>query len=54
MCLWPICLVGISAASGQMKAENISEYIMGELSLDGSLEPIKGRLPIAIEAKQEG
>jgi len=28
--------------------------IMGELSLDGSLQPIRGALPIAIKAKQEG
>src|SRR5680860_11865 len=47
--------MGILAASGQIKAENISEYIiMGELSLDGSLKPLKGALPIAIKAKQEG
>lgn len=47
--------VGILVASGQIKAENISDYlIMGELSLDGSLQPIKGALPIAIKAKQEG
>ncbi|MCL6217789.1 YifB family Mg chelatase-like AAA ATPase [Zunongwangia pacifica] len=47
--------IGILAASGQIKAENVSEYIiMGELSLDGSLQPIKGALPIAIKAKQEG
>ncbi|MUP46947.1 ATP-binding protein [Gramella sp. BOM4] len=47
--------MGILAASKQIKAENISEYIiMGELSLDGSLQPIKGALPIAIQAKKEG
>ena len=47
--------LGILAASKQIKAINISEYIiMGELSLDGSLQPIKGALPIAIKAKQEG
>ena len=47
--------LGILAASGQIMAENISEYIiMGELSLDGSLQPIKGALPIAIQAKKEG
>lgn len=47
--------LGILAASKQIKAENISDYIiMGELSLDGSLQPIKGALPIAIKAKQEG
>ncbi len=47
--------LGILAASKQIKADNISEYlIMGELSLDGSLQPIKGALPIAIKAKEEG
>ncbi len=47
--------LGILAASAQIKAENIGDYlIMGELSLDGSLQPIKGALPIAIKAKEEG
>lgn len=47
--------LGILAASEQIKAENISEFlIMGELSLDGGLLPIKGVLPIAIKAKEEG
>ncbi|UJH91229.1 YifB family Mg chelatase-like AAA ATPase [Antarcticibacterium sp. 1MA-6-2] len=47
--------LGILAASGQIKGDTISEYIiMGELSLDGSLQPIKGALPIAIKAKEEG
>ena len=47
--------IGILAASGQIKAENLNEYIiMGELSLDGSLQPIRGALPIAIKAQQEG
>jgi magnesium chelatase family protein len=47
--------VGILVASYQIKAENLSDYvIMGELSLDGSLQPIKGALSIAIKAKEEG
>ena len=47
--------LGILAASDQIKAENIGEYIiMGELSLDGGLLPIKGVLPIAIKAREEG
>lgn len=47
--------VGILAASEQMKSEHIEEYvIMGELSLDGGLQPMKGALPIAIQAKKEG
>ena len=47
--------VGILAASEQIKSDEIDKYIiMGELSLDGELRPIKGTLPIAIKAKQEG
>lgn len=47
--------VGILAASGQLKSEEINNYIiMGELSLDGGLQPIKGALSIAIKAKEEG
>lgn len=47
--------IGILVASGQIKGENVGKYlIMGELSLDGSLQPIKGALPIAIKAKEEG
>lgn len=47
--------VGILAASGQIKSEEINNYIiMGELSLDGGLQPIKGALSIAIKAKEEG
>ncbi|WP_024770385.1 YifB family Mg chelatase-like AAA ATPase [Aquimarina macrocephali] len=47
--------LGILAASSQIKGDTISEYlIMGELSLDGSLQPIKGALPIAIKAREEG
>ena len=47
--------IGILAASSQIKSENIEKYIiMGELSLDGSLQPIKGALPIAIKAQEEG
>ncbi|WP_370900796.1 YifB family Mg chelatase-like AAA ATPase [Chryseobacterium gossypii] len=47
--------VGILAASGQIRAADIQDYIiMGELSLDGNLQPIKGVLPIAIQAKEEG
>lgn len=47
--------LGILKASGQIKAPNIEEYlIMGELSLDGRLRPIKGVLPIAIDARKQG
>ena len=47
--------MGILVASDQITADNINDYIiMGELSLDGSLQPIKGVLPIAIQAREEG
>jgi len=47
--------IGILTASGQIKGENVGKYlIMGELSLDGSLQPIRGALPIAIKAREEG
>ncbi|SEE12731.1 magnesium chelatase family protein [Tenacibaculum sp. MAR_2010_89] len=47
--------IGILASSNQIKSEKIDQYvIMGELSLDGSLQPIKGALPIAIKAREEG
>ena len=47
--------IGILAASGQIKSEDVDKYlIMGELSLDGGLQPIKGALSIAIKAKEEG
>lgn len=47
--------IGILAASGQINEDKIGEYIiMGELSLDGGLQPIKGALPIAIQARKEG
>jgi len=47
--------IGILSASNQIKSENINDYIiMGELSLDGSLQPIRGALPIAIKAREEG
>ncbi len=46
--------MGILAASEQIVAEELDRYIiMGELSLDGGLQPIKGALPIAIEARKE-
>lgn len=47
--------IGILAASEQVKADSLGEYvIMGELSLDGAVQPIKGVLPIAIQAREEG
>jgi len=47
--------MGILAASNQIKADDLEDFlIMGELSLDGNLQPIKGALPIAIKAREEG
>lgn len=47
--------IGILAASGQIQSDKVNQYIiMGELSLDGGLQPIKGALSIAIKAKEEG
>jgi len=48
--------IAILAASEQIKGADRLEdyYIMGELSLDGSMQPIRGALPIAIEARKKG
>ncbi len=48
--------MGILVSTGQILEQYpLAEYvIMGELSLDGSLQPIRGALPIAINAKKEG
>lgn len=47
--------IGILAGSGQVDCPDLDKYIiMGELSLDGSLHPIKGVLPIAIKAREDG
>lgn len=46
--------IGILSAAGILNPEDVDKYIiMGELSLDGSLRPIKGALPIAIKAREE-
>ncbi len=47
--------IGILAASGQIESVELHSYfIMGELSLDGGLQSIKGALPIAIQASKDG
>lgn len=47
--------VAILAAAEEIDPERLGQYmLMGELSLDGSLKPVKGILPIAIKAHQEG
>jgi magnesium chelatase family protein len=47
--------IGILAGSGQLKnPETLREFIiMGELNLDGSILPVKGALPMAIQARKE-
>ena len=50
----PIAL-GILSASEQAELFGLDKYIIiGELSLDGGLQPVKGALPIALQAKEEG
>lgn len=47
--------IGILASTGTIQTDKLQRYlIIGELSLDGSLQPIKGALPIAIAAREQG
>lgn len=47
--------IGILASSNQLKTDLLAKYlILGELSLDGGIQPIKGALPIAVQAREEG
>ena len=47
--------IGILAGAETIKCDKLEQFvIMGELSLDGSLQPIKGVLPIAIKAREAG
>ncbi len=47
--------IGVMAVSDQVDTAMLSRYVMmGELSLDGALNPIRGALPMAIQAKKEG
>ena len=47
--------IAILAATEQVSVDLLDKYIiMGELSLDGGINPIKGALPIAIKAAEEG
>lgn len=47
--------IGLLGASESISAEKFSRYLlMGELSLDGTIQPIKGALPIAIKAREDG
>ena len=50
----PLAIV-ILASGGQLDTELLDDYvIMGEMSLDGSLQPVKGALSMAIKARAEG
>lgn len=47
--------IGIMATEDQIHTQDLGKYMMvGELSLDGSLQPIRGALPIAIKAREMG
>lgn len=47
--------IGMLAAGEVIQSDKLNRYLMmGELSLDGSLQPIKGALPIAIKARELG
>ena len=47
--------IGILAAAEQLEPSRLEQFMMmGELSLDGTLQPIKGALPIAIKAREAG
>lgn len=46
--------IGILAANGKVENDHLSEYMLvGELGLDGRLQPIRGALPIAIKARAD-
>ncbi len=46
--------IGILAASGHVQEEHLEHYMLvGELSLDGTLQPVRGCLPIAIQARKD-
>ena len=47
--------IGILASNEALTCENLNEYmILGELSLDGSVLPVRGALPVAIKARENG
>ena len=51
----PIAICLITTSCGEVYSKDISDYvILGELALDGALRPIKGVLPVAIEARKQG
>lgn len=47
--------IGILSAAGLVSAARLEDYVvLGELSLDGALQPIRGALPIALAVQQQG
>lgn len=47
--------ISMLGATGQLSTHRFKDFVMmGELSLDGALQPVKGVLPMAIQAKKEG
>ncbi len=50
----PLAMGILTADEKVMKGEMESYVLMGELSLDGTLQPVKGVLPIALRAREEG
>jgi magnesium chelatase family protein len=47
--------VGVLAAAGRVPAERVSGYVLvGELALDGRVRPIRGALPAALAAREQG
>ena len=47
--------VGLLAASGLIEHDKLQDFaIVGELSLDGRIKPVRGALPIAMEAREQG
>ncbi|RQO32462.1 magnesium chelatase [Taibaiella sp. KBW10] len=47
--------IGMLSATEQLASDRLTDYIiMGELQLDGTLRPVKGALPMAIQARKEG
>ena len=47
--------IGILGASGRVRTQNLSSFLfMGELSLDGSIRPVKGTLSMAAMARERG
>ncbi len=49
----PIAIGIIAAMSGSISPEKLSQYlILGELALDGTVRPVRGALPMAVEAEK--